>query len=326
MTYIYRGSFLKPSGPREYEDYRDACDQALKKVFAAGPQRPASLAKRATPDADVNADIDIDRSDQERRLRSNSEAAFQAIKKIHAAGRRPGLPNHMARGEPEVHASKSVDMVKAARAVALTIGGHRLLSANELNKAFAYRPSRDELDLPTHRAELRKLYADGHRTVKAGRYVYEFDGKGRVVSKTAADGMRRRVRQVLNKLTSAAPRLSDRGVTDGYGRNAPESSNSNWNDVHADTGATNNWRDQPEPTTRPTIVGVQFLGVPDASQRNAAVDAIKRALRKPQPLWGQRAEDDDAVQDRTADLDEDEADEDEESSRQKDPNADDSRR
>jgi hypothetical protein len=103
----------------------------------------------------------------------------------------------------------------------------------------------------------------------------------------------------------------------------PNSSNAVWNDVHADTGASNDWRDQPTPSVEPTIVGAQTLVTPSALTRDAAVDAIKRALRQPKKAFGNSDSDDDGDddQDQTSDLDEDEADEDEDDSDAKDPNS-----
>ena len=100
----------------------------------------------------------------------------------------------------------------------------------------------------------------------------------------------------------------DRAVTDNYGRGSPENRNGNWDDAHADTGATNDWHDQIVPSTKPTLVGGQPIGTPSTSQRDAAIDAIKRDLSKPKRLG-------------TADVDMDDDDRD---GRAKDPNADDS--
>jgi hypothetical protein len=75
------------------------------------------------------------------------------------------------------------------------------------------------------------------------------------------------------------------------------------------------------PNVKPTQVGTQFLGVPSTSQRDAAIEAIKMAPRKPQKLWGNLSDrdDDTADQDRTDDLDENDADEDADDSNAKNP-------
>jgi hypothetical protein len=101
--------------------------------------------------------------------------------------------------------------------------------------------------------------------------------------------------------------------------NGPQNLNSHWDDVHADTGAANNWHDIPVPAERPTVVGSQNTATPSMLTRDAAVDAIKMALRKPQKLWG-NASDLDENQDRTEDLDEDDEDLDEDEDEAKNPN------
>jgi len=220
----------------------------------------------------------------ERQLRSNAHAALEAIKKVHAAGRRPHLLDSIG---DEPFQSKWIAAVKKAHAHTVHVADHRMLSARELTKAFAggvgnLEVNLDEVILPLRKRELRKLHAEGHRLVTAGRYEYEFDGNGIVVSK----------------------RLRKSPALNAVGTKPPESSNSVWNDVHADTGAANNWRDQPAPSQRTTLVGGQPIGTPPMTDRDAAVAAIKRALSKPK-RWGQRDEDD---------MDEDE-------SRAKDPNS-----
>jgi hypothetical protein len=296
--YVYHRSFSKPVGPRQYVDGRHKCDSALKKIFAAGPTTPGALMKQDRSDAGVNAALAKKLNRQERLRRSNSHEALQEIRKVHNRGVRPHLDE--ADGDPEFQ-SKSVSAMAKARLRVLPVTGHRLLSANELNKAFASPPH-------------------GKRRPGALDYDYKFDERGRVLSK------RLNARYARKGLTTARPRLNDIGVvTDNYGHGAPESLNSQWNNVHADTGAANNWRDIPVPSVRPTIVGSQNTATPSALTRDAAVDAIKRALRNPQKMWGNSdRDDDDDDQDRTEDLDEDDADEDEDESRAKDPNADDS--
>jgi hypothetical protein len=295
--YIHARSFGPPV-ERNYVDGRDRCDRALKKIFAAGPTMPGVLMKRDQSDASLNAALAKKLSRQERLRRSNAHEALEAVRKVHRAGGRRSLPE--AQGDAPFD-SKSVNMVKRARQHALHVNGHRLLSANELNKSFSQAPP-------------------SKRRPSALDYDYTFDERGRVLSKRLS------ARYAAKGLTSARPRLNDVGVTDGYGHGAPESLNSQWNDVHADTGATNNFRDMPVPSVRPTIVGSQTTATPSMLTRDAAIDAIKMALRKPQKLWGNAS---DLDEDEVEDLDEDDDDDDDEdsgTSNAKNPNRDDARR
>jgi hypothetical protein len=95
--------------------------------------------------------------------------------------------------------------------------------------------------------------------------------------------------------------------------------------VIVDTGASDNWHDQINPSVRPTMVGSQPLATPSMLTRDAAVDAIKMALRKLQKMWG-NASDLDEDKDRTEDLDEDDEDMDEDDPSAKNTNRDDARR
>jgi hypothetical protein len=313
MRYVYKGSFVQPVGRPQYVDGRDRCDRALKKLFAAGPTTPADLFKRDRSDASVHLAIAKKLSRQERLRGSNSAEALEQVKKLHRAGGRRSLDE--AEGDAPL-ISKSVTAMERARQHVVSMTGHSLPSAIELNKLFANRSGKrtvhlDEVELPLRKRELSELHAAGHRLVTAGRYEYEFDAKGIVVSKSLRKG-----------LTTARPRLNDTNVHDNYNHGAPESLNGTWTDTHADTRAANNWRDIPVPSERPTVVGSQNTVTPNTTDRDAAVAAIKRALRKPQKMWG-NAEDRDEDQDQTSDLDEDDADEDEDESRIKNPNADD---
>lgn len=110
-------------------------------------------------------------------------------------------------------------------------------------------------------------------------------------------------------------------MTDNYARTSPHSANGTWSGGTADTGASNNFRDQPAPAQRTAVVGGQFLGQPAMSDRDAAVAAIKKDLSRPK-RWGAGG-DDAGAQDRTEDLDQDDSDPDDDESRQKDPNSDD---
>jgi hypothetical protein len=302
--YIHAGSFGPPA-ERTYPDGRQACDRALKKIFARGPTRPDSLAKRAKPDSDVNDERAMALDKRERRLRSNAHEALQEIRKVHAAGGRRSLPESEG-GAPQLR--KSIEAMRKALQRGV-YAGNRLPSAVELNRSFANgrrEVNLDEVMLPLHKQELRKLYADGHRQVTAGRYIYTFDAKGVVID-----------RQLRKANLPRNPSLNEVGVK------PPNSLNATWDNNHADTAAANNWRDQLVPSVRPTIVGAQTVVTPSALTRDAAIDAIKMALRKPQKMWGNSA-DLDEDQDATEDLDEDEEDLDETEARGKDPNASDS--
>jgi hypothetical protein len=309
--YVYAGSFGPPA-ERKYVDGRHKCDHALKAIFAAGPTTPGALMKQDRSDAGVNAALAKKLNRQERLRRSNSHEALQEIRKVHNRGARPHLDE--AEGDPEFQ-SKSVSAIRKARERVLPVTGNRLLSVMEINKAFAARTTparssaRSASDMHLSRDEFLRKRARG-------------------LSSAQWNSMTREQRRAYfsKGLGSARPRLNDVGVTDNYNHGAPESLNGQWNNVHADTGAVNDWRDIPVPSERPTIIGAQTTTTPSALTRDAAVDAIKRALRKPQKMWGNMSDRDDDTedQDRTDDLDEDDADGDENASRAKNPNRDDS--
>jgi hypothetical protein len=185
----------------------------------------------------------------------NADETLQEIKKLHRAGRRAGLPQHTAQGDVEV-GSKSVSMVKRAHAHALPVTDNRMLSVSELSKAFAEQVGRIEVDLDT--LQPHRGYATGFRAMTA---------------------------QELRK-AAGRPRSNDTEVTDNYNHGAPESANSNWNSVHANTGAANDWHDQIAPSTKPARVAFHQFGTPGQSSRDDAIEAIKQDLSKPKRMGG----------------------------------------
>jgi hypothetical protein len=272
--YIHTGSFRNPLEQRKYEDGRHRCDGALKKIFAAGPQQPGDLFRRDRSDAAVHAAINKKLSRQERLRRSNAAEALVEITKVHGKGPRRSLDE--AQGD-EPFQSKSVFAIRKTQRRALHVGDHRMLSPDELNKAFA-APVRKSAHTPTlTRDEVM------HKRAKT-------------LSGDDWNSMTWQQRRDYFQKGLSGPALND------VGTKPPQSGNGTWNDAHADTGAANAWRDQPEPTLRPTLVGSQSTTTPSQLTRDAAVAAIKRALAKPQKLWGNKD---------TADLDEDDEDMDE---------------
>jgi hypothetical protein len=87
-------------------------------------------------------------------------------------------------------------------------------------------------------------------------------------------------------LTTARPRANDTNVTDNYNRGPTESSNSQWNDVHANTGAADDWHDQIAPTTKPNRIAFHQFGTPGRSSRDDVIEAIKQDLTKPKRMGG----------------------------------------
>jgi hypothetical protein len=293
---VYHNSFTRPTSGPDYADGRLLCDQSLKKIFARGPQSPATLAKRGQSSANISADL-------------------AAIKKAHAAGRHPGLPQHTAQGDAPMP-SRSVSMVKAVRQHALTVYGHRLPSLDELNKAFS-SPVRISPRTPCRDASNMHLTRDEFLSKRA-----------RSLSSDQWNSMTQQQRRDYFSKGLTNPSLHDVGTPRG-----PQSSNSTWNDVHADTGASNNFRDQPVPSQRTSPFGAQTLDTPSTTDRDAAVAAVKKDLSRPSgtlsPSQRVRANakappvrTTAAVQDATEDLDEDddEMDQDKDSSDAKNPN------
>jgi hypothetical protein len=284
--YIYQGSFIAPAGGCEFEDGRDRCDAALKKLFARGPQRPDTLQKRLRSDADVAAELAMPLSKQQRRLRSNAHEALEAIKNIHGAGPRRTLPESI--GEAPF-ASKSIAAVRKAHGRALHVNG-RMLSARELNKAFASTPAhpsvsaRDLEGIVGNELQKRDPGAVWRSMSQEERHAGAVRASKIPSARWNAMTRHEQLREMTKGLTTARPRLNDRGVTDDYNRGAPESSNSTWNDVHANTGAGDDWHDQITPTVKPTRVTFPQFGVPGQSRRDDAVEAIREALTKPKRL------------------------------------------
>jgi len=274
--YIHRDSFAV-APEINYSDGRHLADAAIRKAHRRGPQRPDSLTKRAKPDAVINAEAAKLLTKRARALRSNAPEALNAIKKIQRSGRRPGFPEHEAQGNPPF-GSKSVTAVRKARADAVHVDGHRMLSCNELNKAFADSVGKIEVDLDSVTPHRNRGYATG---------FYEMS------------------------------KLEKRAFRKGLGR-PPESDNALSGGRIAATGATNDWRDQSAPSVRPTLVGGQPIGTPSGSNRDAALEAIKRALRKPQHALT-ADEDEDEDEDEDGNLADDDNDDDEDEA--KDPNA-----
>ncbi len=201
-------------------------------------------------------------------VRANGTAALADIKKIHSRGRHPGLPEHEAQGDEEFR-SRSVSAVKKAQADAVHVDGHRMLAARELNKAFAESIGNFEVDLV--RITRDRGLATGFRAM------------------TTLE--KRAYRKALTN-----PALND------VGTRPPQSSNAQWDNARADDGAITNWPTDPVPSQRPTIVGGQPIGTPSDSNRDAALDAIKRALAKPKHALTADMDDD---EDEDEDLDQD---------------------
>jgi hypothetical protein len=299
MTNLYRGSFIAPKGGTNFEDGRHMADAAIRKIHREGPQKPSTLAKRAKPERVALAS-------------RGQNQALNEIQKVHARGRRPGLPEHEAQGDAPFQ-SKTLSAIRKAHRHALRVTGHTLPSCDELSKAFASRPlnpnARDASNIHLSDVEFRKLRKGGGSVGDIPSDVWNRMSWGE------------RSDYIRKSLSSARPRLNDLGVVhDGYADDGrgPNSSNANWNNTRADDAATTNWPRDKEPSQGMTIVGGQVVGRPSDSNRDAAVDAIKNALRSPQKLWGNSS---DVDEDPTEDLDEDSEDQDEDESRVKDANA-----
>ncbi|MGO8859077.1 MAG: hypothetical protein ACLQO1_25775 [Steroidobacteraceae bacterium] len=249
MTHIYSGSFTKRAPPPAYADGRDECTKVLKRILARGPRRPDSLAKRApSTDLDVRAEVAISLTDHERALNSHADEAFEEVKKVHATGPRHGLLRFAAQGD-DAFESKSVNMVKRAHGRAL----------------------------PVSRAGLPSIDRDLAKRL----------GKVRVNIEALVGGAN------LRKSLSGAEwaRMSPRERQDYFGirkgGQPPQSSNASWDNTHANTGAGNNWRDETEMGETVTArIGGQVIGVPSQTNMQAALDAIKKDLRRPKNLLG----------------------------------------
>jgi hypothetical protein len=258
--YIHRGSFIAPV-KRKCEDGRRLAATVIRKMYRGEPLSPA-MQKRTAP------------AERSSAFGAEADETLQEIKKVHATGRRPGLPRHTAQGD-EVVGSKSVSMVKRARAHGIHVTD-RMLGARELNKAFAGQAGKRDVAID----------AGGMR-------------KGANLSSDQWNHMSwQERRDHFQKLGSARPRVNDRNVTDDYNRGAPESSNGQWNDVHHDTGATNDWHDEIAPTTKPTRVTFHQCGTPGRSSRDDAIEAIRQDLTKPKRMGASPNTDDSFARER----------------------------
>jgi hypothetical protein len=192
----------------------------------------------------------------------------KAIRKMHKAG--PQRPDALEKVEqPSVANRKSVQTIKK---------------------------------LLRHRGSVAHLEVDLSDIPTALDYNYEIRD-GRVIRKGLNPSFRKELSTAQwNRMTwqqrrdhfkkgSAAPRRLDPVNTQNPG-NAPESSNSTWNNMHANTGATNDWHDQIVPTTKPVRVTFPQFGTPGRPDRDDAVEAIKEALTKPKRLGANPNRDD----------------------------------
>jgi hypothetical protein len=278
--YIHFDSFTAPTGGINYSDGRHLADAAIRKAHRSPQPRPDLLAKKRQSDTALNFAMAKKLTRAERLLRSNQHEALEAIHKIHGKGHVSGVPAHEARGDAPL-VLKSVEAMRKARKRVLTVTGHRLPSVQEISNAFS-APARSRVA----------------RSVNTGRFTVDFDANGIVLAKRLNARYRKTFASQVNAL---AP----------YG--APESRNSVSGGDTADTGAANIWHDS-VPSQRPKVIGSQNTIKPDMSDRDAAVEAIKRALRKPQPLSAMRAGGSDLDEDTdtdTEDLDDMDDDEDE---------------
>src|SRR5208282_1170359 len=132
-----------------------------------GPQRPASLTKRAAAPVDVGSVQNMLLTKVERAARSNVLEATAVIKSIHAQGSSRSLPD--GTGLQKVTTPRGVRMLKEAHRHRHGFSPHSHVEINSI-------------ELP-----LRKRA--GNRLVKAGKFIYEFDNKGAVVAKRLSKDM-----------------------------------------------------------------------------------------------------------------------------------------
>jgi hypothetical protein len=114
---------------------------------------------------------------------------------------------------------------------------------------------------------IRKVHARGARPLP-GDFLYKFGAASTHRNQAAANAiLRKRV-----KTNAAGSRL--RKVS------FPPHDNDIDGGSIANTGASNNFRDQPSPNVKPTRIGNQIIGAPSRTNMQAAVDAIKQDLAR----------------------------------------------
>jgi hypothetical protein len=242
-----------------YTDGRDTALNKIRKLQRHGPQRPKDLRKRAAADVDVAAVNDMLLTTEERALRSNATATVQVIKSLHGNRSLPFTAATIGEGELVIER----DNRKSVKAIRTALRKPHGIGAT------AHR----QVNIGALERQLRKSFND---------YTY-----------TISDG------RVINKmLTTARPRVNDRGVTDDYNRGAPQSSNAQWDNTHAATGATNDWHDQIAPSTKPARIAFHQFGTPGRSSRDDAIEAIRQDLTKPKRMGASPNTDDSFARER----------------------------
>jgi hypothetical protein len=208
----------KPDAP-EFGDGRDITLTELKKVFARGPQRPASLTKRAPNAVDTDAEVRaMAMSSRDVALRSNADEATKIMKSAHARGPDPFLPHTVGDGPLFIERSRD-PVVQAIR------------KAHERPRGFG----------------------------PAGE---------RQVDVRALNAMLERGRR-MRKLRKGLP---------------PQSANGDNDSRTANTGASNDWRDESAPANTSSQLGTRHAasinnGRAPATQDDVTVKALKEIVK-----------------------------------------------
>jgi hypothetical protein len=109
---------------------------------------------------------------------------------------------------------------------------------------------------------IRKIHARGPQPLP-GDFLYKFDAPSKHKNQDAANAlMRKRVR-----MNAGGSRLRK-----GF---PPQDSDIRGGSI-ANTGAGNDWKDQPTPAQKPTRIGNQVIGAPSRTNMQAAIDALKQ--------------------------------------------------
>ncbi len=174
------------------------------------------------------------------------------IRKMHRQG--PQRPDALIKGRDGPRRSRSIDAVRKALRHPHGIGP---LAHMEVNLDAIERGLRKHATPEFSYGELlRRKRSTGQSIEVVSRIYHEELRKG-----------------------TAKPRANDIEVHDNEPRR-PNSSNAQWDDVHADTGASNDWHDQITPKTKPTRLPFKVNGTPSKSNLDAAVDAIKQDMAR----------------------------------------------
>jgi hypothetical protein len=124
---------------------------------------------------------------------------------------------------------------------------------------------------------IRKIHAQGSRPLEKD-FLHKYESDSTLAKNRTVQAIRKAHVAVRGNHAIDMDELRKMIRRNRLGKAAglPPEDNDISGDGIANTGASNNWRDNPAPTTKPTRIGGQVIGVPSQTNMQAALDAIKQ--------------------------------------------------